>query len=151
MWYVACRQNQLLEEASASMQQEQDRLQHQASSLASQLHAVLQEKRHQRRLSFDAETPVDKTLNYLQSVISVSNNVAVMFALLLYLLHYTSYSRAANGVDLLQVFPGCVLLTTSHDLTAHLRCRVRHSHQTLPWSCSTCSAALTQSYGSPLD
>ncbi|KAL0024530.1 hypothetical protein WJX79_001991 [Trebouxia sp. C0005] len=64
------RQNQLLEEASASMQQEQDRLQHQASSLADQLQAVLQEKRHRRRLSFDAETPVDKTLNYLQSVIS---------------------------------------------------------------------------------
>ncbi|DBB11697.1 TPA: putative 3',5'-cyclic phosphodiesterase pde-3 [Trebouxia sp. C0006] len=63
------RQNQLLEEASVSMQQEQDRLQHQASSLADQLQAVLQEKRHWRRLSFDAETPVDKTLNYLQSVI----------------------------------------------------------------------------------
>ena len=56
------------------MQQEQDRLQHQASSLADQLQAVLQEKRHRRRLSFDAETPVDKTLNYLQSVISVSNS-----------------------------------------------------------------------------
>lgn len=84
MWCVACRQNQLLEEASVSMQQEQDRLQHQASSLADQLQAVLQEKRHWRRLSFDAETPVDKTLNYLQSVISVSNNVArIMFALFL--------------------------------------------------------------------
>ena len=84
MWCVACRQNQLLEEASVSMQQEQDRPQHQASSLADQLQAVLQEKRHWRRLSFDAETPVDKTLNYLQSVISVSDNVArIMFALFL--------------------------------------------------------------------
>jgi len=66
------------------MQQEQDRLQHQASSLADQLQAVLQEKRHRRRLSFDAETPVDKTLNYLQSVISVSNDAArIMFSLFL--------------------------------------------------------------------
>ena len=66
-----CRKNQLLEEASVTMQEEQDRLQHQASSLADRLHAVMEEKRH-RRLSFDAETPVDKTLNYLQSVVSVS-------------------------------------------------------------------------------
>ena len=66
------------------MQQEQDRLQHQASSLADQLQAVLQEKRHRRRLSFDAETPVDKTLNYLQSVISVSNSYPhIMSAVLL--------------------------------------------------------------------
>lgn len=53
------------------MLQEQDRLQREASTLADRLEAVLQEKR-QRRLSFDAETPMDKTLNYLQSAIIVS-------------------------------------------------------------------------------
>ena len=54
------------------MLQEQDRLQCEASNLADRLQAVLEDKRHRRRLSFDAETPVDKTLNYLQCVIAVS-------------------------------------------------------------------------------
>ena len=75
---VTRRQNQSLEEASVCMQEEQDRLQHHASNLADQLQAVMHEKRHRRRLSFDAETPVDKTLNYLQSVISVRAQ-AVLF------------------------------------------------------------------------
>ncbi len=54
------------------MQEEQTRLQLHASSLADRLDAVLEEKRHRRQITFDSETPVDKTLNYLQSIISVS-------------------------------------------------------------------------------
>ena len=53
------------------MQQEKARLQQEAEKLAEQLQAVLNDK-FVRRSTFDAETPVDKTLGYLQSVISVS-------------------------------------------------------------------------------
>ena len=53
------------------MQEEKACLQQEAEKLAQQLQAVLSEK-FVRQGTFDAETPIDKTLGYLQSVISVS-------------------------------------------------------------------------------
>ena len=53
------------------MQEEKVRLQQEAEHLAQQLQAVLKDK-FVRRGTFDAETPIDKTLGYLENVISVS-------------------------------------------------------------------------------
>lgn len=52
------------------MQAKQVRLQQEAKALSERLHAVLKD-RFIRRVGFDAETPIDKTLNYLQEVIMV--------------------------------------------------------------------------------
>ena len=52
------------------MQAKQARLQQEAKALTERLHAVLKD-RCVRRVGFDAETPIDKTLNYLQGVIMV--------------------------------------------------------------------------------
>lgn len=67
----ACRQNEDLEQESAAMQAEKARLQQEADKLAQRLQTLLSEKFVQRG-TFDAETPIDKTLGYLQSAISVS-------------------------------------------------------------------------------
>lgn len=53
------------------MDQEKAKLQQEADSLAQRLEAVLNDK-FEPRTSFDADTPIDKTLNFLQSIISVS-------------------------------------------------------------------------------
>ncbi len=63
------RQNQELERYSASMLEDKLRLQEQADSLSQRLEAVLHDKFE--RKSFDADTPIDKTLAYLESVIQV--------------------------------------------------------------------------------
>lgn len=55
------------------MQGEKDRLQQEAEKLAQRLQAVLKGKFLERG-SFDADTPIDKTLGYLQSIISVGPN-----------------------------------------------------------------------------
>ena len=47
------------------------RLQQQANSLEERLEAVLHDKFHAK--TFDAETPIDKTLAFLHSVIKVSS------------------------------------------------------------------------------
>jgi len=65
------RHNQELEEDSAAMQQERLQLQQQAESLAQRLEAVLSDK-FVTRTAFDADTPIDKTLAFLQDVIKVS-------------------------------------------------------------------------------
>ena len=65
-----CRQNEDLEQESVAMQEEKDRLQQEANKLAKQLQAALTAKFVEQG-SFDAETPIDKTLGYLQRVISV--------------------------------------------------------------------------------
>ena len=57
-----CRHNQELE-------QEQRRLEQEAEGLAQRLDAVLQDKFASS--SFDSDTPIDKTLGYLQSIIKV--------------------------------------------------------------------------------
>jgi len=69
MMKSCCRQNQELERYSASMLEDKLRLQEQADSLSQRLEAVLHDKFE--RKSFDAATPIDKTLAYLQSVIQV--------------------------------------------------------------------------------
>ena len=53
------------------MQEEKLKLQEEAEKLAQQLQAVLNDK-FVRRNTFDAETPIDKTLGYLETIISVS-------------------------------------------------------------------------------
>ncbi len=65
------RHNQELEEDSAAMEQERLQLQQQAESLAKRLEAVLSDK-FVARTAFDADTPIDKTLAFLQDVIKVS-------------------------------------------------------------------------------
>ncbi len=65
------RHNQELEEDSAAMEQERLQLQQQAESLAQRLEAVLSDK-FVARTAFDADTPIDKTLAFLQDVIKVS-------------------------------------------------------------------------------
>ena len=67
-----CRQNEGLEQDALAMQVKQARLQQEAKILSERLHAVLKD-RCVRRSGFDAETPIDKTLNYLQGVITVSH------------------------------------------------------------------------------
>lgn len=52
------------------MDQEKAKLQQEADSLAQRLEAVLNDK-FEPRTSFDADTPIDKTLNFLQAIISV--------------------------------------------------------------------------------
>ncbi len=54
------------------MQEEKLQLQQEADTLTQQLQAVLS-KSFARKITFDAETPIDKTLGYLQSVISVGS------------------------------------------------------------------------------
>ena len=53
------------------MQQEKRELQRQADSLVHRLEAVLHDK-FQSSMGFDADTPIDKTLTFLQSFIRVS-------------------------------------------------------------------------------
>ena len=68
----ACiRHNQELEQDSAAMHEEQRKLEREARSLALRLDAVLKDK-FTPRGSFDADTPIDKTLKFLQEVIAVS-------------------------------------------------------------------------------
>ena len=52
------------------MQAQTRRLQREANSLARRLEAVMHDK-HKPNTSFDAATPIDKTLEYLQNVIMV--------------------------------------------------------------------------------
>ncbi len=72
-WLYCClsRQKRDLEEVSVAMQEEKAKLQQEADNLAQQLQAVLSDK-FVPRTGFDAETPIDKTLGYLESVIGVS-------------------------------------------------------------------------------
>lgn len=66
-----CRQNQELEQDSYTMHEEAARLQNEASVLAERLQAVLHDKFRPQHNDFDAETPIDKALNFLSRVISV--------------------------------------------------------------------------------
>ena len=68
---MMCRHNQELEQDSVIMQEEQRKLQREANSLAQRLEAVLHDK-FTPRSGFDADTPIDKTLQFLQGVIAVS-------------------------------------------------------------------------------
>ena len=85
-----CRHNEELEQDSMAMQAQTRRLQREADSLTRRLEAVMQDK-HGPRSSFDAATPIDKTLQYLQDVIMVrrarpqNSDIAMLHGTVLYL------------------------------------------------------------------
>ncbi len=55
------------------MQQDKLRLEHEAQELAQRLDAVMHDKFEHKSSGFDADTPIDKTLNFLHDFISVSS------------------------------------------------------------------------------
>ena len=65
------RQNQELEQDSLAMHEQQLRLQEEAHGLAQRLEVVLHDKFQHHRVSFDSDTPIDKTLTLLEGVIGV--------------------------------------------------------------------------------
>ena len=67
-----CRHNQELEQDALATEQEKAKLQQEADSLAEQLEAVLHDKFATNTTGFDADTPIDKTMKFLQSIIMVS-------------------------------------------------------------------------------
>lgn len=68
---MVCRHNQELEQDALATEQEKAKLQQEADSLAEQLEAVLHDKFASSGSSFDADTPIDKTRKFLQSIIMV--------------------------------------------------------------------------------
>lgn len=66
--WQACRQNQELERA---FQEDKAKLEREAHALAEQLQAVLSNK-YVPQTDFDADTPIDKTLKILQTIMGVS-------------------------------------------------------------------------------
>ena len=86
---MLCRHNQELEQDSAAMSEEKERLRQEADSLAERLEAVMHDKFNPRQ-SFDADTPIDKTLNFLQSFIAVSNQTCFTLSDVFYYLHVKS-------------------------------------------------------------
>ena len=66
------RHNQELEQSSANMHQQNLQLEQEAQALAQRLDAVMQDKFKRINSGFDADTPIDKTLNFLQAFIAVS-------------------------------------------------------------------------------
>lgn len=70
---MVCRHNQELEQDALATQQEKAKLQQEADSLAQQLEAVLLDKFATSGTRFDADTPIDKTMKFLQSIIMVAS------------------------------------------------------------------------------
>ena len=66
-----CRQNQDLEQDSFALHEQQLRLQEEAQSLTQRLEVILHDKFQHRKHGFDSDTPIDKTLTFLQGVIGV--------------------------------------------------------------------------------
>ncbi len=60
-----------MEQDSADMQQERLRLELEAKALAQRLDAVMHDKFEHQSSGFDADTPIDKTLNFLHAFIAV--------------------------------------------------------------------------------
>ena len=54
------------------MHDTQLRLQEEAQGLAQRLEVILHDKFQKRHVGFDSDTPIDKTLNFLQSILAVS-------------------------------------------------------------------------------
>ena len=65
------RHNQKLEQDTIAILEEKLQLQRQAESLVHRLDVVLHNKFESTKLAFDADTPIDKTLSYLQGIIKV--------------------------------------------------------------------------------
>ena len=76
------------------MQEEKLQLQQEAEKLAQQLQAVLSDK-FARRSTFDADTPIDKTLGYLQSIIGVSVTLPVIMHKVLLAAYYILSSQVS--------------------------------------------------------
>ena len=66
------RHNQKLEQDTIAMLKEKLQVQRQAESLVHRLDVVLHDKFESTKMAFDADTPIDKTLSYLQGIIKVS-------------------------------------------------------------------------------
>ena len=64
-----CRHNQALEQDSLAMHEEKLRLENEADMLAKRLAAIMKDKQAPHSNDFDAETPIDKVLNVLQSYV----------------------------------------------------------------------------------
>lgn len=62
-----------MEQDSADMQQDRLRLELEAEALAQRLDAVLHDKFEHQSSGFDADTPIDKTLNFLHAFIAASS------------------------------------------------------------------------------
>lgn len=60
-----------MEQDSATLQQEKERLESKAAELTQRLDAVMHDKFEHQSAGFDADTPIDKTLNFLHSIIAV--------------------------------------------------------------------------------
>ncbi|KAL3145886.1 putative 3',5'-cyclic phosphodiesterase pde-3 [Trebouxia sp. C0009 RCD-2024] len=67
---VLQRKNQEMEQDSAALQQEKERLESEAAELAMRLDAVMRDKFAHSPTGFDADTPIDKTLNLLHGIIA---------------------------------------------------------------------------------
>ncbi|KAL3155900.1 putative 3',5'-cyclic phosphodiesterase pde-3 [Trebouxia sp. C0010 RCD-2024] len=67
---VLQRRNQEMEQDSAALQQEKERLESEAAELAMRLDAVMRDKFAHQPSGFDADTPIDKTLNLLHGIIA---------------------------------------------------------------------------------
>lgn len=74
------RHNQELEQDAVVTHEEKRQLQLEAHSLAERLEAVMHDK-FVPRAGFDADTPIDKTLDFLQSLIGASHPLTLMHIL----------------------------------------------------------------------
>lgn len=75
-----CRRYQDLEQDSVSYQAQKVQAEIAASALAERLQAVLQDKFRPSRTAFDADTPIDKTLSFLQSYVQVGHTLMLLTA-----------------------------------------------------------------------
>ena len=71
-----CRQNQELEQDTLDAEEEKFRLQLTADRLTQRLDAIMKDKFSFKCSAFDADTPIDKTLNFLSDYIGVSTALA---------------------------------------------------------------------------
>ena len=84
------RHNQELEQDALATEQEKAKLQQAADNLAEQLDAILHDRIDTGNSSFDADTPIDKTMKFLQGIITVrthSSSILPLFDLNLWILH----------------------------------------------------------------
>ena len=134
IWLDVLRQNEDLEQVSVAMQEEKELLRQEAENLAQQLQAVLNDK-FARRGTFDADTPIDKTLNYLQDVISVSAGPSMCLVL-------TAYTAAL--MQSRRSLQGAIAQHTSLTCSCTLLCQctpfVHHGQHA--WGLRTCYATL---------
>ena len=74
-----CRHNQELEQDALATEQEKAKLQQAADNLAEQLDAILHDKFATGSTGFDADTPIDKTMKFLQGIIMASFSCLMCF------------------------------------------------------------------------